>query len=333
MISIQEAFGWFHRIEKSLIDKETEIDFYQLMDEKIPLPLRERLASDRYAATLVLPNQNLRLEVLVRLGYIYAEWKQYLRSMGALEDALRSYPEGSHVWAVTKWMTGIVQWNLMRNAQAYANWFKAREAFRKLQIGAVQKQNAGHSNFYANLMQKLRVEMACKAEEADQWLTLPYFDNPNLTVHARELIRKITDDINQNRYIEAYEFSRLLAGVSRNRLDLRETAEAWEKIGLAAQQMGNLTDAIKYYKRGMSAYSPNSHQAATIKWMIGIAQFSIPAENDSALRTCQEAIDMYVVLQNDADKAHQVERKEFYESTIPVLKEALVQMRKEKVYR
>lgn len=325
MISIQEAYGWLNRANQSRLKNDMKINFFQLEDTRIPLPQRDRLARDIWINSQQIADRMERLEVLISLGYIFASWNKWQDADLAMREASDGYQRTSHEWAVAHWMRGIIQWNLLANSQAYGHWFEARKAFLKCHADRVALADTQLSLWYTQIIEKIKIEMAKKVEEADFWLNI--HEPSRLTPLANQLTERITSDIRNRKFVEAYEFGTYLVGINRGRLDMRETAEAWEKVGLAAWQMGNSRKAIEYWKRGVSAYEPMSHQSATLKWMIGIAEWSLPSEYENALKHCQDAIDLYSYCQTGADRANRQSEREWYQMNIPVISLALQEFR------
>lgn len=329
MISMQEAYGWLNRAGKSRLQNAMRINFFQLEDDRIPLAQRAKLANDIRTNSQQIGDQMERLEVLVSLGYIFATWKKWDDADLALRDVIDGYSKASHEWGVANWLRGVVQWKKLANNQAYGHWFQARDAFVKCHSQRVTMADTQMSLWYTQVIEKIRIEMAKTVEEADYWLN--FHEPSRLTPQAKQLAERITKDIRANSFIEAYEFGNFLIAINRGRIDMRETAEAWERVGLAAWQMGNPRKAIEYWKRGVSAYEPMSHHSATLKWMIGLAEWSLPLEFESAMKHCQDAIDSYGYCQLAADRANRQAEKEWFQRTIPVMRLALEEIRKDKI--
>jgi tetratricopeptide (TPR) repeat protein len=329
MISMQEAYGWLNRVGKSRLQNDMRINFFQLEDGRISLAQRARLANDIRINSQQIVDKMERLEVLVSLGYIFANWKKWDDSDMAFRDAIDGYQKVSHEWAVANWLRGVVQWKKLANSQAYAHWFQARDAFLKCHANRVTIADTQMSLWYTQVIEKIRVEMAKTVEEADFWLN--FHETSRLTPQAKQLSDRIVKDIRAGNFIEAYEFGNYLVAINRGRLDMRETAEAWEKVGLAAWQMGNPRKAIEYWKRGVSAYEPMSHQSATIKWMVGIAEWSLPTEYENAMKHCQDVVDSYGYCQSVADRSNRQAEREWFQRTIPIMRIALEELRKEKM--
>lgn len=326
MISIQDAFGWLNQQGRTRLKNDMIINFFQLQDDRIPLSQRDRLARDIWINSQQIADRMERFEVLINLGYVFATWKKWQDADLALREATEGYQKSSHEWAVAHWMRGIIQWNFNEHNQAYGHWFEARKAILKCHAAKVAVADTQMSLWYTQIIEKIKIEMAKKVEEANYWLNI--HEPSRLSAVAKQFTDQMILNIRSRKYPEAYEFGNYLLGISRGAIEMRETAEAWEKVGLAAWQMGDARKSIEYWKRGVSAYEPMSHQSATLKWMIGIAEWSLPSEYENALTHCQDAIDMYGYCQTVADRGNRQSEREWYQVTIPVMTKALEELRR-----
>lgn len=336
MISVDEAYSWLDQVPKPPLSTEMNLNLFELQNKYIPQDHRDRLANNLRITCQQISNINERLYVLTAIGRYHLSKGEFEEAETVLQDALRDFSQGSHEVAVAKWLLGIAQWNVGRNAAAHANWTRARIAFAECQNFWRNRQDPETRNadalknlWYSDVLRKIRVEMACHMEEADAWLTR--FDPSSLSASARKLAMRIRTDINKRKFITVYEFSNLLLGVAQNSTNPAESAEAWEIIGLAASQTGNFADAILYLKRGLSAYDPFSHQGATVKWMIGIAQWTLPGEQGNAIASWQDAIEKFEYNRLMADRANNKEKRDWYAGVIETLKEALTMMQSERL--
>lgn len=336
MISIDEAYSWLEQVPKPPLSTEMNLNLYELHNKYIPEELRDRLASDLRITSLQISNNVERLHVLTSIGKYHLSKGDFEAAESVFQDALRDFSEGSHEVAVAKWLLGIAQWNVGRNSAAHANWTRARMAFgecqnfwRNRQDPATRNADALKNLWYSDVLKKIRVEMACTVEEADAWLTR--FEPSPLSASARKLAMRIRTDIHKRKFVTVYEFSNLLIGVTRTSTNPAESAEAWEIIGLAACQTGNFADAILYLKRALSAFDPFSHQGATVKWMIGIAQWALPGEHGNAIASWQDAIEKFDYNRLMADRANNKEKRDWYTGLIETLNDALAMKQAEKL--
>lgn len=328
MITIGEAFSWLNVDDRSHLSNVNLLSLYQLQDSNVPESHKEALVRQLRANSLSSKDVLEGLEVLVTIARYEFERGDHAAARQDLVEAVRRYRPISHRAAVAKWMLGIVEWKLMNNNQAYANWFHAREIFQRC---AVEKGRVAASDmvrWYYKQIDKMRLDMACTAEEAYYWLNL--FEPSRLSDPAKQFAKQITEEIVQKKYAQAYEIGNLLAGISTNRLDPSETAEVWVVIGLAAHQMGNPRWAVEYWSRGAAAFTPWSHAWAVVRWMIGVALWSVPGEKDRAIRSWVDATETFQDLRTQSDRAGDANRRDWYENTARIMKAALEQMMREK---
>ncbi|GAP07251.1 hypothetical protein ATHL_02121 [Anaerolinea thermolimosa] len=328
MITIGEAFSWLNVDDRSHLSNVNLLSLYQLQDVHVPESHKEALVRQLRANSHSSRDVLEGLEVLVTIARYEYEKGDYAAARQDLVEAVRRYRPISHRAAVAKWMLGIVEWKLMNNNQAYANWFHAREIFQRCAVEKGRVSASDMVRWYYKQIDKMRLDMACTAEEAYYWLNL--FEPSRLSDPAKQFAKQITEEIVQKKYAQAYEIGNLLAGISTNRLDPAETAEVWVVIGLAAHQMGNPRWAVEYWSRGAAAFTPWSHPWAVVRWMIGVALWSVPGEKDRAIRSWVDATETFQDLRTQSDRAGDANRRDWYENTARIMKAALEQMMREK---
>lgn len=328
MISIGEAFGWLNIDDRSHLSSVNSISLYQLQDPRVPDKHKEALIRELRVTSHSCTDVIEGLEVLVTIAKYAFELGDYNSARQDLTEAVKRYRPISHRAAVAKWMLGIVEWKLLNNTQAYANWFHARDIFQKCANEKGRVSAADMVRWYYKQIERMRLDMACTAEEAVYWLNL--FEPSRLSDPARQFAQKITEDIVAKKYSQAYEIGNKLAEISRNRLDPSETAEVWVVTGLSSHQMGNPRWAVEYWTRAAAAYSPWGHHWAVVRWMIGVALWNIPGETDRAVRSWMDAIETFTELRTTADRDGDANRRDWYENTVRIMKSALEQMVRER---
>ncbi len=331
MISINEAFGWLNVDDRSHLSNVNLLSLYQLQDSRVPEKHKEALISELRVTSHSCQDVIEGLEVLMTIAKYSVEAGDYLGARQDLAEAVKRYRPISHRMGVAKWMLGMVEWKLLNHNQAYANWFHSRDLFQKCAVEKGRVSATDMVRWYYKQVERMRLDMACTAEEAHYWLCL--FEPSRLSDPAKQFAQRITEEITQKKFSQAYEIGNLLAGISRNRLDPAETAEVWVVVGLAAHQMGNPRWAVEYWTRGAAAYTPWSHQWAVVRWMIGVALWSLPGETDRAIRSWMDATETFQDLRTQADRAGDANRRDWYENTARIMKSALEQMGRDRPNR
>ena len=331
MITIGEAFGWFNIDDRSHLSSVNMLSLYQLQDDRIPVNHKESLIRELRVTSNSVADVMEGLEVLVTIAKYEAENGDYQAARQDLTEAVKRFRPISHRMAVAKWMLGIVEWRLLENDKAYANWFFARDIFQKCAVEKGRVSATDMVRWYYKQVERMRLDMACTAEEAYYWLNL--FEPSRLSDQAKNFAKQIREEIVEKKFSQAYEIGNLLAGLSRNRLDPAETAEVWVVVGLAAHQMGNPRWAVEYWTRGAAAYTPWSHHWAVVRWMIGVAQWNLPGESERATRSWMDAAETFQDLRTTSDRAGDSNRRDWYENSARIMKLALEQMGREKSTR
>lgn len=331
MISISDAFGWLNNDEPSHLSAANQLTVIQIHDAVIPQEHREAIARSLRASAVSIPDTLERLEVLANLGRAQFEKGNYGAAGEIFSEVAEGYATASHRQAVAKWLLGMALWRTMDNDAAYANWFKAREFFTAIAQIKVKNHVPDKVSWYNDVLDRMRLDMAATAEEAYYWLN--QWEPSHLSASAKLLADELKKQIRRKQYPLAFEIGTKLSRTSRNRLDTSETAEAWVMLGLAVHQMGVPRLAIEYWQRGASSFTPWSHQQAVTRWMIGIAQWQIPSENDQATRSWRDAIETFVNLQTQADHANDQGRREWYQTQAVIMERALAQSMRERLPR
>ncbi len=328
MISIGEAFGWWNIDDRSHLSNVNNLSLFQLQDARIPANHKDALIRELRVTSNSCDDVLEGIEVLITIARYEAENGDYQAARQDLSEAIKRIRPVSHRMAVAKWMLGIVEWKLLENIKAYSNWFLARDLFRKCAEEKGRVSAADMVRWYHKQIERMRLDMACTAEEGYYWLNL--FEPSRLSDQARQFANQLSKEIAEKKFAQAYEIGNLLAGMSRNRLDPSETAEVWVVIGLAAHQMGNPRQAIEYWQRGAAAYTPWSHQWAVVRWMTGVAQWKLPGETEKATRSWLDATETFQDLRTTSDRAGDASRRDWYENTARIMKQALDQLTREK---
>lgn len=321
MITINEAFGWLNRDDRSHLSNVNNLSLFQLQDPVIPESQKEALIRELRSTSRSSQDKLEGLEVLATIAVFQYNKSDFQSARQDLVEVVRGHRPVSHRAGVAKWMLGIVEWKLLDHNQAYANWFRARDLFHRC---ATEKGRVGATNsaqWYYRQIDRMRLDMACTAEEAHHWLN--YFEPSRLSEPARQFSDRMTQQIAQKQFSQAYEIGNLLAGFSKNRLDPTETAEVWVLVGLAAHQMGNQQMGIEYLTRGAAAFMPWSHHWAVVRWMTGVALWRVSGETDRAVSSWMNAIDTFKELRVQADRAGDTSRRDWYESTARIMQQAL----------
>jgi hypothetical protein len=324
MISMKDAFGWLNIDDRSHLTHVNRLSLYQLQDARVPEAHKKAMIRELRAS--IASNKDLMegLEVIMTVAEYEFQHEDYLSSKQDLLFCVENYRPGSHRRAVANWMLGIVSWMVQDYQMGYNNWFQARQIFIDCAIEKGRVPASEMVNWYYKQIDQMRLDMACTVEESMLWLN--YFEPSRLSETARQLSERIRKEIDQKRYPQAYEIGNLLASISKNRLDPSETAEVWVVIGLAAYQMGNPRWAVDYWKRGSSGFTPWSHQWAVTRWMIGLASWKIPTENQRAVRCWMDAVETFQDLKLNADRVGDTARRDWYDGNGKIMKQAMEQM-------
>jgi len=97
-----------------------------------------------------------RGEIWAECGLSFYQLGNPFESQSSLLKALENYPPGSHEYAVTCWMIGIVQWLLEnRHSDAMMNWKRAIENFRQLKDQAEFDRQRSKVDWYSERISEM----------------------------------------------------------------------------------------------------------------------------------------------------------------------------------
>lgn len=95
------------------------------------------------------------------------------------------------------------------------------------------------------------------------------------------------------------------------------------ECGLAFYEMENSIEAIKSLERAKSAYPPESHEHAVVRWMLGTMQWFFEKYNAAAIKNWKWAIEEFRLLEEKAEQDRRVIEKDWYSDRIIEMEESL----------
>jgi tetratricopeptide (TPR) repeat protein len=322
MISMDTAYSWLNIADRTHLTAANNLSILQIDDKFLPPEHREAVIHSLRVACESSRDILETLEVKLTLAKICFKNQDYAAAKIDLLDAVKRYKPASHRLGVSKWMLGILLWELRDHESAYFQWAKAKEIFIGLAQTAVRSRDIKLVNWYYEKKDDMSLDLCITAEEAFyNWLN--YFERTSLSEAGKLFAAEISKKIQKKEFPLAYEIGVNLARISHNRINTIETAEAWVVIGLAALQMGNPRLAVDYLQRGAAAFSPWGHKQAVTRWMIGIAQWQIPEEIDQAIKNWTNAIEAFKELRRKADQENNQDKKDWYEGTTAIMTRAI----------
>jgi tetratricopeptide (TPR) repeat protein len=260
-------------------------------------------------------------EVLVHSALIMYRNRHINTARGLLQDAVRAYNDHYHRRAITQWMLGYVEWEILENDSATHNWEAAREGFANM--AEWYRKRAEQSQFAT------KVSRAGMFQEVFSWLN--QHESSHLTRTPRELQSIIARRLDEGLADEEapqdtwviYQLIYKLIDVTRSSTDYMETAEAYVESGVAAYRMGHLDEAMRYLELGINHYHPGTHQQAVAKWLLGIVQWELEGYQDLARRNWQEAIEAFEQAALQSQYRNRMVQAKWYNETLHVMQDAL----------
>lgn len=244
------------------------------------------------------------------------------------EKADESYAGDPHRNAVTLWLLGIVQWEMLQNHDAYRNWAHAKEIFRQLEISFQRFQNG--DTWYKVPLWRMRVSCATRPEEIWTWLN--YFERSSLAPSTQRIVEGVQEKIRAQGYSNIYALMQDLQEALRRCEGVHERAEINLEFGLAAYQMGNtyfaidlLNDAVRWFYPGIGSY----HKEAVACCMLGAMECLHNPGNSQVVGHWMHCAEEFEKLRVRAERDHLEEKEQWYAHHRDLLRAVLLEQHKQ----
>lgn len=322
MNDLNEALQWLNMFDKSHLRDTTRARLDDLKSvarsSQSIADAIEKLVDDSKRNTDPLEYP----EVLVNGGIIEYSSGHLNAATGYLRDALRGYEGSHHRQAVTQWLLGQIEWELLESDSATQRWMSVDDFFSEI------------GEWYIRQAQKIRfdtsVNRACLFEEVFGWLNM--FEPSHLSDASRELQmimdqRLVDMDVSGEDKMNTWAIYQLmdkLVNQTRGSTDFMETAEAYIECGLAEYRMGHFREALRYLNLGIQQYHPATHQQAVAKWLAGIVHWHLEGNDDLARQNWQEAIQIFEQVGLNAHHRNRSSQASWYSDILMVMNAALM---------
>ena len=157
-------------------------------------------------------------------------------------------------------------------------------------------------------------------DEIYGWFNI--FEPSSLSFPAAILRDKVTQYVRDGRNMQASQALEHLNSYELSSLLTRERSEIWVECGLSFYHISDLDEAIESLKRAVIV-NTSLHEKAVALLMLVVIQWQFVSKRSEALSNWKSAIDQFGQLKEQADKANQIRRREWYRSKIKILEDDL----------
>jgi tetratricopeptide (TPR) repeat protein len=325
MIGIFEALDWLNAIDGNSC----------LTDTERGLSMAARVVSNSEDDVRRIHNRLRNLgqrsrdpeetaEVALHIAAIeyWREW--FFDAVQNTRQAVSTYRSDNHRRAVAQWISGMAQWRVSQNDDAFTSWREARRTFQDRQSELRNSPNL--RAWYEAWTWQMDLELTAKPEEIYTWLNWFADDATSLSLSSGQLVRSIVDNIRRLRYSEVYPLIRDIQQINRWSTVIYERAEVFFECGLAAYQIGNLDLAIELLQRAMLDFAPgigNNHKQVVARCMLGAVEWLKPDNRNQASTGWRRCIEEFRELMLRADQRNDQQTRQWYADRIALLEAAL----------
>ena len=328
VINVFESLSWLNAIDGcSYLNDETRrlINFaskFTPHDSKV-VRILERLRNAAHSWGSPLEKAEILLNCAA-IGY----WRGcFVEAACDAEEALLSYDDDDHRRAAAFWMLGMTRWKMFQNHDAYANWFGAKEIFKKRKI--LFQNFPQEKAWYRNWIRRMNVELVKCPEEIWTWLN--WFERPYLRPPTQQIVDHVQEKVRHRVYSNVYALMQDLQEANRRSEEVYERAEIYLEFGLAIYQMGNTHFAIDLLRKSVRSFSPGIgtyHKQTVARCLLGTVEWLNELSRKQADADWVRSIEEFENLRSWASKDNEETKRDWYTEHRASLYEALLEQRR-----
>ncbi len=295
------------------------------IQESCSLDRIEQLAGEALAQAHGLPGLWALTEAQVGLGLRLDELQYVDKSAVYLKMAAQAGDRFSDLGAL-QWTLGNQQYRLRQNEAARWSWMRAIESFQNARNFAAQnKKMPNLVDFFKDRLEWMR-DQQFSTMECAYYDCIYRFDagRPNSTTFE-------TQAMQLQELVRAGQFGEARLVIDRFDAYGRTISQREEKLliqvrcGMALWQMGNQDLAIQRLHDVAGCYAGTlQHQEAVTRWMLGIVEWEEPELKGDAISHWERACDLFVRLDQQADRRNQQDRRPWYAENVQRMRRMLM---------
>jgi len=323
-ISLEETHEWLNVINPtnlSLVSREM-IDALRtesLSDRNVDHLIKELLEQTQKS---IDPLEYA--EALTHCAVIRAARGEYKSALGNIQKAVPLYKSSQYKFAVALWMQGWIEWRLQENRKAYIHWTDAKEILKSLVKSLTTTRRAEYFQqipWYLERIEDMSLELVRHAEEAYSWIN--WFEPSHLGQTGLGFRELLDQKIAENKGASVYQVMQALQNQKLNIPDNQAAPEMLVEAGLAAHQLGIEYESEMLLKQAIGLFRPESHQQASVYWMLGAVQLAIKGKTLEAIQNWERSIEIFERIPQRLKTRQRQAYKNWLLEMLPVFQKAL----------
>ncbi len=323
-IPLEEVQAWLKVINPTHLS---------IVSRKMIDSLKSESLSDRNVENLIQDVLNFTRKSVDPLEYAEAlthcavvrETNNDLKSaLDYMKTAADLYQGNNYKYAVVLWMLGWIEWRLLENRKAYVNWIDARDLLKSIVASLSKTRKAVYFEqipWFLERIDEMNQELVLQPEEAYMWINL--FEPSNLNETAL-LFRDLLDQrIAQDKGASAYKIMQAMQELFEDAPDYLTTPEVLVEAGLAAHQLGIDYESELLLKKAVGLYKPESHQQASVLWMLGAVRLNMEDNVVEAVRNWERSIEIFERIPDRLKPRERESYREWKHVVMPLLRKAM----------
>jgi len=263
-------------------------------------------------------------EALTHCAVIRAARGEDKSALGYIQKAVALYESSPYKYAVALWMLGWIEWRLQENRKAYTHWTDARDILKSLVKSLTTTHRAEYFQqipWYLERIEDINLELVWHPEEAYSWIN--WFEPSHLDQTGLGFRDLLDQKIAENKSASVYQVMQALQRQMLDSPDNQAAPEMLVEAGLAAHQLGIGYESELLLKQAIGLYRPESHQQASVYWMLGAVQLAIEGKTLEAIRNWERSIEIFERIPQRLKTRQRLSYKNWLLEMLPIFQKAL----------
>ena len=221
-------------------------------------------------------------------------------------------------------MLGWIEWQLLENRKAYVHWTDARDNLKSqvVSLSATHRMNYFEQiPWFLERIEDMNRELTLQPEEAYSWINI--FNESQLNETAQRFRDVLDRRIAENKNASVYQILQDMQNVLLNTPDYQTIPEVLVEAGLVAYQLGIKSESELLLKRAVGLFHPESHQQASVLWMLGAVQLRMEKKASESFRNWGRSVEIFESIPHRLKSRDRESYLIWEQGILPVLKKVL----------
>lgn len=240
--------------------------------------------------------------------------KNQEKAQELIAEALKELKSRNENQAVAEWVLGSVEWWLRQGLSGTQHWTHSKETFDILMSEAVKNHEDQKASFFKgcrNQLDKLQLEMTGSVQGG--YLLFNLYQKTQFSQVTHSLVQLMKKQVATKKNAEA---KNVMAMLLKNSKFSEEYAEALAECGVAAYEMDDINQAIKYWEEAKVKYRGESENLLAVNWMLAASKNKLegdPAARKQNWKECEETLRKLSADVNRMKDVQSQEKKRWFE--------------------